>query len=175
MFRHTLIKREGSTIILENSEGLRVVCNTAHDVCSITVSGWYFGKTGGLVGLMIWFLLLYRVTINHTDSNFLFQLGVYDYEPSNDWTMPDRRVTDNLSEFVSSWQMDKSKRCPVKIEQANPQDVSSEDKRKCSSVFGGETSALMPCYSTIDVNPFLKICISNAAREGKQGWTQKLY
>jgi hypothetical protein len=48
-FLHTHIRREGSTLILENSEGLRVVCNAAFDVCSVTVSGWYFGKTGGLV------------------------------------------------------------------------------------------------------------------------------
>ena len=48
-FMHTHIKREGSSLILENSEGLRVVCNSAFDVCSVTVSGWYFGKTGGLV------------------------------------------------------------------------------------------------------------------------------
>jgi hypothetical protein len=48
-FLHTHIKREGSSLILENSEGLRVVCNSAYDVCSVIVSGWYFGKTGGLV------------------------------------------------------------------------------------------------------------------------------
>jgi hypothetical protein len=56
-FLHTHIKREGSSLILENSEGLRVVCNSAYDVCSVIVSGWYFGKTGGLVKQLFQFVL----------------------------------------------------------------------------------------------------------------------
>ncbi len=42
-----------------------------------------------------------------------FQFGVYDYEPSNDWMTPERRIVDNLHDFASSWQMDKSRRCPI--------------------------------------------------------------
>jgi hypothetical protein len=56
-FLHTHIKREGSSLILENSEGLRVVCNSAYDVCSVIVSGWYFGKTGGLVKQLLQLVL----------------------------------------------------------------------------------------------------------------------
>ena len=51
---------------MENeSSGVRVQCNRVHGVCSITLSGWHFGRTGGL-------------------------LGVYDNEPFNDWMKPDR-------------------------------------------------------------------------------------
>ena len=49
-FNNTFIKREGTYITIEHKEGLRVSCNVAHRICSVTVSGWYFGKTGGLLG-----------------------------------------------------------------------------------------------------------------------------
>ena len=44
--------------------------------------GWYFGKSGGL-------------------------LGVYDNEPSNDWMTPDRNISDDLQEFADSWLVDR--------------------------------------------------------------------
>ena len=45
-----------------------------------TISGWYFGKTGGL-------------------------LGIYDNEPSNDWMTPQREVVDDIKTFATSWQV----------------------------------------------------------------------
>jgi hypothetical protein len=144
-FMHTHIKREGSSLILENSEGLRVVCNSAFDVCSVTVSGWYFGKTGGL-------------------------FGVYDYEPSNDWMTPERRIVDNLHEFASSWQLDKSKRCPIKHQTPDTSLVTDSDRHKCGDILGGETSSLMPCYTTVDVAPFQRMCIADAAKQSGTGF-----
>ena len=47
---------------------------------SVTISGWYFGKTGGL-------------------------LGIYDNEPSNDWMTPQRDVVDDIKTFATSWQV----------------------------------------------------------------------
>ena len=47
---------------------------------SVTISGWYFGKTGGL-------------------------LGIYDNEPSNDWMTPERDVVDDIKTFATSWQV----------------------------------------------------------------------
>lgn len=143
-FLHTHIKREGSSLILENSEGLRVVCNSAYDVCSVTVSGWYFGKTGGL-------------------------FGVYDYEPSNDWMTPERRIVDSLTDFASSWQMDKSKRCPIKFQAPDTSLLSESDRDKCSDILGGDDSSLMPCYTTVDVTPFQRMCLSDAAKESGTG------
>ena len=79
-YDHTIATREGSTVVVENNEGLRVVCNMAIQMCSVTISGWYFGKTGGL-------------------------LGIYDNEPSNDWMTPQREVVDDIKTFATSWQV----------------------------------------------------------------------
>ena len=67
VFDNTYAYRQDHAIFIENSQGLRVACNTLYNICSFTLSGWYFGKTGGL-------------------------LGTYDNEPSNDWMTPDRRI-----------------------------------------------------------------------------------
>ena len=149
-FEHTLIKREGAVIIVEHSEGLRVVCNTVHPVCSITISGWYFGKTGGL-------------------------LGVYDNEASNDWMTPDREIVPSLKQFASSWQIaaedGTDHQCPIKEElflnSARHEDIFSTrawELQMCSNVFGGGqnvniVSPLMPCYSTISPEPYHDMCL----------------
>ena len=46
LFDHTYVYRRENSVIVENSEGLKVTCNTVFNVCTFTISGWYFGKTG---------------------------------------------------------------------------------------------------------------------------------
>merc|ERR1719481_247673 len=79
----TYIKREGYKITLLNKKGLKVICNLVHNICTFKVSGWYFGKTGGL-------------------------LGVYDNEPSNDRMTSTRVIVPDLKSFTDSWQVSKS-------------------------------------------------------------------
>ena len=76
----TYIKREGYKITLLNKKGLKVICNLVYNICTFKVSGWYFGKTGGL-------------------------LGVYDNEPSNDRMTSNRVIVDDLKTFTDSWQI----------------------------------------------------------------------
>merc|ERR1712012_1335821 len=89
-FDHTYAYREENTIVVENSEGLKVSCNTVYNVCTFTISGWYFGKTGGL-------------------------LGIYDNEPSNDWMTSEREIVQTLEEFVNSWSVTTDRQCPVRF------------------------------------------------------------
>ena len=46
LFDHTYVYRRENSVIVENSEGLKVTCNAVFNVCTFTISGWYFGKTG---------------------------------------------------------------------------------------------------------------------------------
>ena len=132
-FDHTYVYRQDNTVIVENTEGLRVTCNAVFNVCTFTISGWYFGKTGGL-------------------------LGIYDNEPSNDWMNPEREVTSDLEDFVSSWVLNKDKRCSVEVSQdMTPR--TSEELDACSYIFESEDSPLMPCFKTIDPRPFNRMCL----------------
>merc|ERR1719468_435885 len=133
-FDHTYVYRQESSIIVENSEGLRASCNTAYNVCTFTISGWYFGKTGGL-------------------------LGIYDNEPSNDWMTSERQIVSTLEAFVTSWSVTKDKRCPVRFFGRTPQN-SQQETEVCEAVFASsdESSALMPCFSTVDPKPYMSMC-----------------
>lgn len=75
-----MLRRVGAKVVAER-EGLKVRCSGVHGVCSVTLSGWYFGKTGGL-------------------------FGVYDNEASNDWMTPERAVAKKAREFVDSWRLE---------------------------------------------------------------------
>ena len=132
-FDHTYVYREENTIVVENSEGLRTSCNTVYNVCTFTISGWYFGKTGGL-------------------------LGIYDNEPSNDWMTSDRQIVETLEDFVNSWSVTHDKQCPVRFFSNSPAQPTLEEAQACESVFS-PSSALMPCFSTVDPTPYKSMCL----------------
>merc|ERR1739848_901181 len=135
----TDMRRTSIDVVVENSEGLKISCNTVHDVCTFTISGWYFGKTGGL-------------------------LGVYDNEPSNDWMTSEREIVQTLEEFVNSWSVTTDRQCPVKFfKNSAVAQPTLEEAQACESVFSSteESSALMPCFSTIDPEPFKAMCLTD--------------
>ncbi|KAI1290052.1 Apolipophorin -like protein [Halotydeus destructor] len=57
------VVRQGDSILVDDAKGLSVECQLSRDVCTVSVSGWYFGKTKGM-------------------------MGSYDYEPDNDFQTP---------------------------------------------------------------------------------------
>ena len=144
VFDNTYAYRQDHAIIIENSQGLRVACNTLYNICSFTLSGWYFGKTGGL-------------------------LGTYDNEPSNDWMTPDRRLDSSLQDFAQAWAI--NDQCLTQVTQSdegmasNPELLDFESQSACQETFGAETSALMPCFSTVDPTPYKEMCYKNMRQE----------
>ena len=134
LFDHTYVHRQESTIIVENSEGLRATCNTVYNVCTFTISGWYFGKTGGL-------------------------LGIYDNEPSNDWMTSERQIVSTLEAFVTSWSVTKDRQCPVRFFGQTPAST-PEETEACQALFESvdESSALRPCFGTVDPKPYMSMC-----------------
>ena len=141
VFDNTYAYRQDHAIFIENSQGLRVACNTLYNICSFTLSGWYFGKTGGL-------------------------LGTYDNEPSNDWMTPDRRI-DSLPVFAQAWAI--NDQCLTQVtsqsDDEDPQLLDFESQSACQETFGAENSALMPCFSTVDPTPYKEMCYKNMRQD----------
>ncbi len=77
-YEKTIIRRIGHSIRIDNEHGINVICDLVHDMCSVNVTGWYYGKTGGL-------------------------FGTFDNEPSNDFMMAERKKTTATEEFANSW------------------------------------------------------------------------
>ena len=144
MINNSYIKQEGSRIILFNKQGFLINCNLVQNICLFKLSGWYFGRTGGL-------------------------FGVYDNEPSNDWMTPERVLVPDLIEFVQSWQVGDS--CIEDYAQVS-ESLNSWDREKCASIFLDEDSTLRPCFGIVDPKPYYNVCLrememlkSNAMRQ----------
>merc|ERR1711899_171913 len=133
-FDHTYVYREENTIVVENSEGLRTSCNTVYNVCTFTISGWYFGKTGGL-------------------------LGVYDNEPSNDWMTSGRAIVSDVAQFAETWRADS---CPSASYSPLRPDPSEWDRLKCKEYFESTDSNMAPCFDVVNPKSFLEVCLKQS-------------
>merc|ERR1711936_1418352 len=131
ILENTYIKREGYKITLLNKKGMKIICNLVHNICIFKVSGWYFGKTGGL-------------------------LGTYDNEPSNDRMTSDRVIVNDLKTFTNSWQITES--CSNDYETIKMDEIQL-DKQKCSDYFERKSSPMVPCFDTVDPKPFKELCL----------------
>lgn len=142
VFGGTYIRREGHRVILHSQKGLLLDCNTVHNICTLKLSGWYFARTGGL-------------------------LGVYDNEPSNDWMTADRQLVDDLPSFIHSWQVGHCKDITAAAAYAPLPpvlNVTVWDREKCADLFlNPETSLLLPCYASVDPQPYHQVCLEQAA------------
>ncbi|MRB67783.1 hypothetical protein GH825_30985, partial [Bacillus thuringiensis] len=76
----------GNVITIENSKGVTVVCDLPHNRCTVQVSGWYCGKTAGL-------------------------LGTYDNEPYTDMLTANNVMAPDLAQLADGWTV--GQRCRV--------------------------------------------------------------
>ncbi|TRY75772.1 hypothetical protein TCAL_12695 [Tigriopus californicus] len=130
----TFIQRYKNRLMLESGDGLKLECNSVSQICSATVSGWYFGKTGGL-------------------------FGIYDNEPSNDFMAPNRDILVNPISFVQSWQLSQNTRtCSVTPYTTEKQPSGMDLSAKCRHLFTSPQSALMPCFETVDPTKYESFC-----------------
>lgn len=48
----SVIYREAEAIVIKSDKGFHLNCNMKFDLCHLELDGWYFGKTGGILGNM---------------------------------------------------------------------------------------------------------------------------
>jgi len=139
VFNKTSITRDGARVIINNENGYNVDCNLFRDVCTVKVSGWSFGKTGGL-------------------------FGTFNNEPSDDFLTPYRqqRTDQEIDSFAASWKVGTS-RCRVSNLAVNNQAASPRNARLCDELFADEASVLQPCFRHVDVTPFKRMCLNDLA------------
>ncbi|XP_023229314.1 uncharacterized protein LOC111629660 [Centruroides sculpturatus] len=143
----TLIMREGSVVVVENGKGIQVRCNFIHNLCTVHVSGFYFGKTAGL-------------------------FGTYDYEPQLDMMTPDRRLEKNVEAFVNSWEVSGGG-----CRKSNMASIVSNDYRvqeACKKLFDNKNSIFRPCYKQVDPLNFYNMCLKDLARYAPNMFDEKI-
>jgi von Willebrand factor type D domain/C8 domain len=150
MYSHNYIRQEGRRIILHSKQGLLVDYNIVQNIFTIKLSGWYFGRTGGL-------------------------LGVYDNEPSNDWMTSERQIVTSIESFAQSWQVDSCAEAHPIVDMSLTEptlNLTDWDREKCADFFRDpENSLLLPCMATVDPEPYQQLCLQQltAQRQGALG------
>lgn len=132
---NTTVKRTGNAISIDSDRGFSVFCDLTHDICSISVSGWYYNKMAGL-------------------------LGTYDNEPSNDMTTIDNTVADRPETLAYSWTV--GQRCRPN-NRAIEQRAEPDTKRYqvCAKYFENSASPFRSCFRQVNPEPYIQMCIND--------------
>ncbi|KAJ1524178.1 hypothetical protein ONE63_010704 [Megalurothrips usitatus] len=150
------VTRDGDRVRVTSRHGLTVDCNLRYDVCTLDITGWHFGRTGGL-------------------------LGTYDNEPTNDLALPTGELTgpDNLEDFADAWRVGR-KQCrpvnhadaaapqnPLQPKQADRADraLAREAQELCAAYFLDGDSSLAPCFPRVDPTPFRALCEADVKQQ----------
>lgn len=133
IFGDLMITRELNVVTVSSRRGFEVRCNLEFDVCSIELSGWYFGKIAGVMGTM-------------NNENF------------DDLTMSDNNISLSQEGFIDSWKISAS--CTAS---ATPLSTKNEYKelvkKTCDLFFKQKASYFATCFLIVDPNPFYETCI----------------
>lgn len=115
----------------KNSFGLGffIVCNFVYNYCSLSLSGFYYAKTGGL-------------------------FGTFNFEPSLDVMTPTRHIAEDLESFTKSWEVG-MRDCKSSENLAT---VPSNDYRvqeKCKSLFEKPSSEFRACFKQVNIRVYV--------------------
>jgi len=136
----TTISRLGSSVHVDNERGLKIVCDLPHDHCTVSLAGWYYGKTAGL-------------------------FGTYDNEDVNDFTSIQNRVVDKPEALAESWTVGAKCRA-VNLAGTTPMiDENTRRFKVCSRYFRELTSPLRACFRRVDPDLYLDMCMSDVPRD----------
>lgn len=133
VFENVKIRRDFGAVEIEVVDAARIRCDA--ELCSVTLSGFLFAKTGGL-------------------------MGNFDNEKGNEFTTANGIVASNVTHFLSSWQTGE---CP--IEDLQQKDLESDEafRSLCSQVVDDQSMmSLMPCFDTVDPKAYISICEENS-------------
>ncbi|KAK3881181.1 hypothetical protein Pcinc_014366 [Petrolisthes cinctipes] len=115
---------------VDTHHSFHITWNLAQDVVSITIHGSYFGKTGGL-------------------------LGLYNYEPYDDFILPNSSTTDVVSVLANEWIVS-PRECESIGNIARPPAMTPIPP--CTRLFSSKSSPLKGCFYDVDAEPYLEMC-----------------
>lgn len=81
--------REGQYNVLRHDIGIEILCDIEHELCTFNIGKWYHGRLAGLLG---------------TNNN----------EGHDDMMKSTGHLTENLIDFVNSWEATKDLKCQIK-------------------------------------------------------------
>lgn len=128
------------TIERENQQ-FKLECNFKYDLCTLELSGWYYGKTAGLLGTM-------------------------NNEKIDDALSSTRRLEYNISKFAHSWSLETdigSTRIDNSALKTENDEVDTSTKVFCRELFTNKSSEFSACFSIIEPTVYHAVCSSSAS------------
>lgn len=148
----TYVYQAESVVTVERKENqFRLECNLKFDLCTLELSGWYHGKTAGILGTM-------------------------NYEPIDDTTASNGIVTKDVKAFAESWSIDReaSDGCSMNdsrvIEIAETSNVTFKLQGNftvvefCGDLFVNKSSEFLGCFDIIEPEEYSKMCTASESR-----------
>lgn len=128
----TTIYREWDILVIRSKNGFELNCNLQFDFCWFEISGWYYGKTAGVMG-----------TMNNE---------IYD-----DFLTSDHIITSDENKFKQSWALKKCKHdFDDKVSMGS---ISNKLLNICDTYFRSKLSPFANCFATVDSMPFYEMCL----------------
>ena len=93
---------------------------------SVALSGWYHGRTAGL-------------------------LGTYDNEPFNDFTSSNRQLTEDVEAFTNSWEVSRRYCRSRNLADSAQLDPGTEEVQACQKFLAQSSSYFAPCFGQVRV------------------------
>lgn len=131
----TYVYQAENIITVEKKQNqLRLECNLKFDLCTLELSGWYHGKTAGLLGTM-------------------------NNEPMDDMTASNGVIQSDLASFASSWSIDEDEVCRNSPNQASTRKQEEGDVASfCKDLFANISSEFVSCFDAVDPEEYFRLC-----------------
>ena len=95
-------------------------------------------------------------------------LGTFDYEPSNDLSLPNGTAAHTIEAFADSWHVGSAQSQSVTHPAVHTypstfEELQTSNSNPCTAYFEDQASPLRRCFSQVETGPFYKMCLSELA------------
>ncbi|XP_076620317.1 apolipoprotein lipid transfer particle [Colletes latitarsis] len=138
----TYVYQAENVIIVERKpDQLLLECNLKFDLCTLELSGWYQGKTAGILGTM-------------------------NNEPMDDTMASNGLVLKDVGKFAGSWSIEASDECSSEENLASTMKRNDDEAvvQFCNDLFVNRSSEFQSCFDVVDPHKYSMMC-SRSARK----------
>merc|ERR1711962_949079 len=118
-------------------QGLKVTVDLKNFFTSISVSGWYKGRSQGL-------------------------LGTLNGEVHDDWRLPNNMITTTINEFVNAYELSGKAVCKLNPKTDNVKQCDGKTSKMCAAYFDAQATTPSPFakfFGDVDPAPFMEACV----------------
>jgi len=138
------VRKENTIVCNFVNNNFKLVVDLDNEVTTLSVSGWYFGRTRGI-------------------------FGTFNRESYDDWKLPNGQITNNVYDFLNKYELSRKPQCQLKATKQKPQKKCDDaPSYRCQKFFNEHSSPLAQYFDIVDPEPFWDACIEDTKPCGKK-------